>query len=45
MNLANIDFKIKLVFFTFIVTVILGLIIIPILRKLKVGQMERAERT
>lgn len=45
MNLANIDFKVKLLFLTFIITCIVGLIIIPILRKLKVGQMERDDRT
>ena len=35
------DFKTKILLLSFIVTVILGIIIVPILRKLKVGQIER----
>ena len=35
------DFKTKLLLGSFVLTVILGIIIIPILKKLKVGQMER----
>ena len=35
------EFQVKVLFLTFILTVILSTIIIPILRKLKVGQMER----
>ena len=37
------DFQIKMVLASFVVTVILGLIIVPILRKLKVGQIERED--
>ena len=35
------NFEIKILLITFIISVILGTIIIPILKKLKVGQMER----
>ena len=35
------DFQTKMLLGTFAVTVLLGLIIVPILRKLKVGQIER----
>ena len=35
------EFQVKVLFLTFVLTVIFSLIIIPILRKLKVGQMER----
>lgn len=37
------NLEVSLLIITFIVTTILGIIIIPILRKLKVGQMERGE--
>lgn len=37
----NIDFQIKVLLLAFCITVVLALIIIPILRKLKVGQNER----
>ena len=37
------NLEVSLLIITFIVTIILGIIIIPILRKLKVGQMERGE--
>ena len=35
------EFQVKVLFITFILTVMISFIIIPILRKLKVGQMER----
>lgn len=35
------DFQIKILLISFFITIILAMIIIPILRKLKVGQMER----
>lgn len=35
------EFQVKVLFLSFVLTVILSFIIIPILRKLKVGQMER----
>src|SRR5574344_1978934 len=35
------EFQIKVLLLSFVATVILGLIIIPILRRLKVGQIER----
>lgn len=35
------EFQVKVLFLTFILTVMISFIIIPILRKLKVGQMER----
>lgn len=35
------EFQVKVLFLTFILTVLLSFIIIPILRKLKIGQMER----
>ena len=37
------DFQTKMLLGTFAVTVLLGLIIVPILRKLKVGQIERTD--
>lgn len=37
------EFQIKVLLLSFVATVILGLIIIPILRRLKVGQMERED--
>lgn len=37
------DFQIKILFLSFAVTVVLGFMIIPILRKLKVGQIERED--
>ena len=37
------DFEIKILLISFVISVIGGLIIIPILRKLKVGQIERNE--
>lgn len=37
------EFQIKILLLSFVATVILGLIIIPILRRLKVGQMERED--
>ena len=37
------NLEVSLLIITFIVTIISGIIIIPILRKLKVGQMERGE--
>ena len=37
------EFQIKILLLSFVATVVLGLIIIPILRKLKVGQIERTD--
>ena len=37
------DFEIKVLVITFILSVVCGLIIIPILKKLKVGQIERSD--
>ena len=37
------EFQVKVLFLTFILTVVLSFIIIPILKKLKVGQMERED--
>ena len=37
------NFQIEMLFCTFVITVILALIIIPILTKLKVGQIERTD--
>jgi len=36
-----VDFQIKALIIAFVITVFLGLIIIPILKKLKVGEIER----
>ncbi len=40
-GLINVNFEIEILLISFVVSVILGLITIPILRKLKVGQIER----
>lgn len=40
-GLIKLDFEIKVLLATFVVSVICGLITIPILKKLKVGQIER----
>ncbi len=37
------DFQIKILFLSFAVTVVLGFLIIPILKRLKVGQIERED--
>ena len=37
------DFQIKILLLSFALTVVLGMIIVPILRKLKVGQIERSD--
>ena len=37
------NFQLKVLLLSFVVSVILGAIIIPILRKLKVGQIERTD--
>ena len=37
------EFQVKVLFLTFVLTVLLSFIIIPILKKLKVGQMERTD--
>jgi phospho-N-acetylmuramoyl-pentapeptide-transferase len=39
--LINLDFEIKVLLITFFISVVCGLITIPILKKLKVGQIER----
>ena len=41
--MIKLDFQTKIVLISFAVTVVLGLIIIPILRRLKVGQIERED--
>ena len=41
--MIKLDFEIKVLLISFVISVIGGLIIIPILRKLKVGQIERNE--
>ena len=41
--MIRLDFQITVLCLTFIVTIIIALIIIPILRKLKVGQIERSD--
>lgn len=41
--MKKLDFQIKILFLSFAVTVVLGFMIIPILRKLKVGQIERED--
>ena len=40
-GLVKLDFEIKVLLATFVIAVICGLITIPILKKLKVGQIER----
>ena len=35
------EFQVKVLFITFIITVLISFIVIPILRKRKVGQIER----
>lgn len=40
-DLIKLDFEIKVLLATFVISVICGLITIPILKKLKVGQIER----
>lgn len=37
------NFQIKILFMSFVATVVLGMIIIPLLKKLKVGQIERED--
>lgn len=37
------NFQIKILFMSFIATIVLGLIIIPLLKKLKIGQIERED--
>lgn len=37
------EFQINILLLSFVITVVLGLIIVPILRKLKVGQIERSD--
>jgi len=39
--LIKLDFQTKILLISFAVTVVLGLIIVPILRKMKIGQIER----
>lgn len=39
--MIKLDFQTKILLISFAVTVVLGIIIVPILRKLKVGQIER----
>ena len=35
------EFQTKILLISFVITIVLGLIIVPILKKLKVGQIER----
>ena len=37
------DFQTKILLLTFAITIVIAIIIIPILRRLKVGQMERED--
>ena len=37
------DFQTKTLLASFIITVVLGIIIVPILRKMKIGQIERSD--
>jgi phospho-N-acetylmuramoyl-pentapeptide-transferase len=39
----KLDFQIKILLLSFFVTVVLGIIIVPLLKKLKVGQIERED--
>ena len=39
--MIKLDFEIKVLLATFVISVVCGLITIPILKKLKVGQIER----
>ena len=41
MNLNSINFQVKILIASFVATVLFSIIIVPILRKLKVGQIER----
>ena len=41
--MRKLDFQTKILLITFAISVVLALIIIPILRKLKVGQIERTD--
>lgn len=41
--MRKLDFGIKILLLSFFVTVVLGIIIVPILKKLKVGQIERED--
>ena len=39
----NLNFQIEILLSTFIITTIIALVMIPILRKLKIGQIERID--
>lgn len=39
--MIKLDFEIKVLLMTFIISVVCGLITIPLLKKLKIGQIER----
>ena len=41
--MRKLDFGIKILLLSFFVTVVLGILIVPILKKLKVGQIERED--
>ena len=41
--MRKLNFQIKILFMSFIATIVLGLIIIPLLKKLKIGQIERED--
>lgn len=41
--MINLEFQTKILLLSFAITIILGVIIVPILRKLKVGQIERED--
>ena len=41
--MIKLEFQINILLLSFAITVVLGLIIVPILRKLKVGQIERSD--
>ena len=42
-RLIKLEFQTNILLLSFVVTVVLGFIIVPILRKLKVGQIERSD--
>lgn len=43
MQIENIDFQVKTLLLSFAITIVISLIITPILKRLKVGQVEREE--
>lgn len=41
--MIGLDFEVKVLILSFVATVLLGMLIIPVLRKLKIGQIERED--